>query len=106
MFSLLVCEIRKCYQCVSPHGIDVGTQFSQALWVKAKVMASATPFFFHQADGFQHSKMLRYGGTTDRKLSSQFTDRGGPLSEQVKNSLASGIRERTQQLPSVSHTLP
>jgi hypothetical protein len=104
--SLLVCEIRKCRQRVSPHGIDVGAQLSQALWIEAKVMASATPFFFDQAGGFQHLKMLRNSGTTDRKLSRQFTDGGGPLAQQVENSLASRIRESTQEIPSVSHNLP
>jgi hypothetical protein len=95
MFSgLLFCEIRKCHQRVSPHGIDVGTQLSQGLWIEAKVMASATPFFLHQADGFQHLQMLRYGGTADRKLGSQIADRGRPLSQQVENSLAGRIRER------------
>jgi hypothetical protein len=80
MFSgLLVCEIGKCHQRVSPHGIDVGTQLSQALWVEAIVMARATPFFVNQADGFQYLKMLRHSGTTDRKPSSQFTNRGRAL---------------------------
>jgi hypothetical protein len=80
MFSgLLVCEIRKCCQRVSPHGIDVGTELSQALWVEAIVMAGPTPFFVDQADGFQDLKMLRYGGTADRKLSSQFANRGRAL---------------------------
>jgi hypothetical protein len=69
-------------------------------------MASASPFFFDQADGFQHLKMLRYSGTTDRKLSSQFTDRGRSFSQQVQNCLASRVCERAQQLPSVSHNLP
>ena len=68
-------------------------------------MARATPFLFDQADGFQYLKMLRYSGPTDGKLSSQFTDSEGPLSQQVENSLASWIRERAQQLPSVSHAL-
>jgi hypothetical protein len=69
-------------------------------------MTSATPFFFDQAGRFQHSKMLRYSRTADRKPSSQFTDRGGPLPQQVENRLSSRIRARAQQLPSVSHTLP
>ena len=69
-------------------------------------MASAAPFFLYQADGFQHLEMLRDGRPADRKLCSQFTHRGGPLAQQVENSLAGRIRERAQQLPSVSHTLP
>jgi hypothetical protein len=69
-------------------------------------VAGATPFFVDQADGFQHLKMLRYSGTADRKLSSQFTNRRRALPQQVENSLASRIRERSQQLPSVSHNLP
>jgi hypothetical protein len=82
MFSgLLFCEIRKCHQRVSPHGIDVGAQLSQGLRIQAKVVASATPLFFHQADGFQHLQMLRYGGTADRKLSSQLTHGRWPLSQ-------------------------
>lgn len=69
-------------------------------------MASATAFFFHQADGLQHLKMLRYGGTTDGKLGSQFADGRRPLPQQVENGLSSRIGEGAQQLPSVSHTLP
>ncbi len=69
-------------------------------------MASSTPFFLHQADGFQHLQMLRDGRPADGKLGSQFTHRGRPLSQQVENSLAGRIREGAQQLPSVSHTLP
>ena len=84
----------------------MGAQISQAFWIEAKVVASAAPFFVHQADRFQHLKMLRYSGTADRKLSSQFTNRRRALPQQVENSLASWIRERSQQLPSVSHNLP
>ena len=68
-------------------------------------MASATALLFHQAHGFQHLKMLRNSGTADWKLASQFAYRGGPSPQQVENSLAGRIRERRQQIPSVSHNL-
>jgi len=68
-------------------------------------MAGATPFFFHQAGGLQHLKMLRHGGAADGKPISQFADCGRALSQQVENGLAGRIRERGQQLVSVSHTL-
>jgi hypothetical protein len=45
--DLLVCEIGKCAQRVLPHRIDVGAQLSQALWIEAKVMPGAAPFFLY-----------------------------------------------------------
>jgi hypothetical protein len=83
----------------------VGAQLSQARWIEAKVMAGAAAFFFHQAGGLQHLKMLRYGGAADREPISQFADCGRALSQQVENGLAGWIRESGQQLRSVSHTL-
>jgi len=83
----------------------VGAQLSQALCIEAKVVASAAPFFVHQADRFQHLKMLRNSGPADRKLSGQFTDRGWPLAQQVEHRLTSGIGKRAEQLPFVSHNL-
>lgn len=54
-------------------------------------MASAAPFFFHQASGFQHLQMLRYGGPADGQLGSQFADGRRALPQQVENGLASWI---------------
>ncbi len=71
-----------------------------------KVMAGAPPFFFHQTDGLQYLQVLRNGGTAYGKLAGQFADRGRLPPQQVEDRLASGVGERAQHLPSVSHTLP
>jgi len=104
--SLLICEIGKCGQRVAPHGIDVGTQLSQAFGIETKVMTSAAPLFLHQPGGLQHLQMLGHGRTADGKLGSQFAHRGRALPQQVEHGLAGRIGEGAQQLRSVSHTLP
>jgi len=91
--SLLLGEIRKCYQRVSPHGIDVGTQLGEALRVEMKIVSGAASFFRNQAGGFQHLKMLRYRRTADGKLASQFTHCGWAPAQQVDQCLASTIRK-------------
>ena len=72
----------------SPVYIAQGVMITNAAGVG---VASAAPFFFHQADGFQNLQMLRYSWTADRKPCSQFTDRGRLLAQQVENSLPGRI---------------
>ncbi len=71
-----------------------------------KIMTGTAPLFFDQTGRFQDLKMLRNGGAADRKLGRQFADRGRPLSKQIENGLAGGVREHAQKLLSVSHALP
>ena len=66
-------------------------------------MAGAAPILLDQTSGFQHLQMLRYSGAGDRQPRGQVADGGGPLAQQVQNRLARGMRERAQQLHSVSH---
>lgn len=68
-------------------------------------MARATPLFLHQASEFEYLEVLRDGGTADRKAAGELADGGRPAPEQVDEGLTGGIGERTEHLPSVSHTL-
>ena len=69
-------------------------------------MTGAAPFFFHQTGGFQHLQMLRNSRTADRKPIGEFTYRGGSPAQQMENRLPGWIREGSQQLSLVGHTLP
>ena len=69
-------------------------------------MAGAAPFFFDQPGGLEHLQVLRHSGTAYGKTVGEFADRRGPAPQQVDHTLASGIGECAQHLPSVGHTLP
>ena len=66
-------------------------------------MAGAEPFLFHQSYGFKHLKVLRDRRAADGKPARQLTDGGGPLPEQIENSLPGWIRECAEQPGLVSH---
>ena len=66
-------------------------------------MTRAAAVFFHQAGGFQNLQMLRDGGPSHRQTRGQLADGSRPLTQQVQNRLAGGMRKRAQQLHSVSH---
>ena len=62
-------------------------------------------FFFDQAYGLQHLKMLGHGGTTDGQAAAELADGRRASPKQVEDRLAGRVGEGRQQLASVSHTL-
>ena len=83
----------------------MSAQVGQALGIQTKVMARSTPLFFHQTGGFEHLKMLGHSRAAHWKLTGEFADRRGPPPQQMENGLARRVRECSQHLVSVSHTL-
>lgn len=82
----------------------MGAQLRQGLRIKPEVVASPTPFLFHQPHGLQDLQMLRHRGPANGKMIRQLADGRGLLSQQIENRLTRGVGERPQHLPSVSHT--
>jgi len=61
--------------------------------------------FFDQARGLQDLQVLRYRGPAYRKAVGQFAYGQRAPPQQVQHRLASGIGERGQHRPMVSHDL-